>query len=124
MEILVGFLAVVIIFSGMVFLFVRRGLQMRELCDHGVETVGTITDKRAVRPDKSRSRQKKLVYRYQDSQGNHHEHTSVVSWEVYGAHEVGGTIPVIYSSKNPAVSAPKYLVELSQRALGRASDPT
>lgn len=118
-EILIGLLVPVLIVAGVVFLVVKRGLEMKELCEHGVETTAQVVGKRSVRNSSSSSRQQKLVYRYTDGAGASHEHTSVVPWDVYDAHEEGGAIPVVFSSKRPAVSAPKYLVDQARAALGK-----
>lgn len=67
-EVLVTLLILVLIFGAIVFFAVQRGLQMRELCTHGVETTGVITEKRTAEP-RNGARQHKLVYRYTDSTG-------------------------------------------------------
>lgn len=118
-EILIGLLVPVLIVGAMIFIFVRRGLQMRELCEQGVETSGEVVEMRVVKAGKSSTKQRKIVYRYTDSAGATHSHTSVVSIEAYQNHEEGGQIQVVYSSKNPAISAPKYLVDQARKALGK-----
>lgn len=118
-EVLIALLVPVLILAGIVFILVKRGLEMKELSEHGIETVGRIVNKRSVKSSSSSSRRQKLVYRYTDTSGAAHEHTSVVPSEVYHAHEEGGTIPVVYSPKKPAVSAPKYLVDQARTALGK-----
>ncbi|MDZ4404138.1 DUF3592 domain-containing protein [Prosthecobacter sp.] len=118
-EVLIGLLVPVLIVGAMIFIFVRRGLQMRELCEHGVETTGQIVEKRVVKAGKSTSKQWKIVYRYTDSAGATHSHTSVVSIEAYQNHEEGGPIQVVYSAKRPVISAPKYLVDQARKALGK-----
>ncbi|HCN27355.1 MAG TPA: hypothetical protein DIT64_00895 [Verrucomicrobiales bacterium] len=117
--ILIGLLVPVLIVGAIIVLLVKRGLQFRELCEHGIETTGQVTGKRSVKAGSSTSRRQKLVYRYTDSTGAAHEHTSVVTWDTYGRHDEGGPIEVVYSSKNPAVSAPKYLVDQAKSALGK-----
>lgn len=117
--ILIGLLAPVVIVGIIVVYFVRRGLQFRELAEHGVETIGQVVEKRYVTPGASKTRQWKIAYRYSDSAGALHDHTSSVSIEAYQAHEEGGAIAVVYSSKNPAISAPKYLVDSARAALGK-----
>jgi hypothetical protein len=115
---LLGLLVPALIVGGIIYLAVRRGLQMSELCDHGIETTGQIFSKRSVSGGKS-ARRWKLAYRYTDSSGTTHEHTSVVSIEQYQKHDEGGPIGIVYSSKRPAVSAPKYLVDECMKALGK-----
>jgi hypothetical protein len=116
-EILIGLLVPVLIAGASIVLFVKRGLEMRELCEHGVETTGQVVGKRSVKAGSSTSRRQKLVYRYMDSTGVSHEHTSVVAWEFYSRHDEGSAIEVVYSAKNPAVSAPKHLVDQARAAL-------
>ncbi len=116
---LLGLLVPVLIVGGIIFMAVRRGLQMRELCDHGIAVTGQIFSKRSISGAKSSSRRWKLAYRYTDSSGATHEHTSVVSIEQYQKHDEGGPIEIVFSSKNPAFSAPKYLVDECMKALGK-----
>jgi len=116
-EILVVFLLLVLIVGAIIVLLVKRGLQFRELCEQGVEITGQVISKRSVKPGPSTSRRQKLAYRYTDSTGAAHEHTSVVTWDVYSRHDDGGPIAIVYSAKNPAVSAPKYLVDQARSAL-------
>lgn len=118
-EILVVFLLLVLVVGAMIVLLVKRGLQFRELCEHGVETTGQVISKRSVKPGPSTSRRQKLTYCYTDSVGTSHEHTSVVTWDVFNRHDDGGPIEIVYSAKSPAVSAPKYLVDQARSALGK-----
>jgi len=118
-EIFIGLLVPVIIVGLIIFMFVRRGLQMRELCAHGTEATGIIFSKRSVTGNKSSTRRWKLGYRYTDTAGATHEHTSLVMIDFYQQHEEGGAIAIIYSTKNPAVSSPKYLVDEAGKALGK-----
>ena len=48
-EILIGLLVPVLIVGAVMVLFVKRGLQFRELCEHGVETTGQVVGKRSVK---------------------------------------------------------------------------
>ena len=118
-ELLFGLLVPVIVFGGMIFMAVRRGLQMRELCDHGIETPGRIFSKRSVSGGHNNDRTEKLAYEYTDNAGTIHRHTSVVPLAIYQAHQQGGTIPVVYSARKPSISAPKYLVDQCLQALGK-----
>jgi hypothetical protein len=117
-SIVVTLLACLAILALIVYQIVSRGLQMRELCDHGIETSGTVTSKRRTRVRQGRT--EKLAYQYTDRVGQSHRHTSVVSMSVYQGHAEGQAIQVVYSSKRPQISAPLYLVELSRKALNRA----
>lgn len=116
-EIILGLLLPALFTCGLVYLAIRRGLQMRELCMSGITVTGQIFSKRAVRGGSGSVRQRKLAYRYSDNSGTMHEYTSAVSMEEYDRHEEGGPIEVVYSSKNPGVSAPKYLVEECRAAM-------
>ena len=118
-EIFFGFLVVALIFGFMIFQFVRRGFQMRELCEHGTEATGIIFSKRSITGNKSYSRRWKLGYRYPDSTGATHDHTSLVMIDFYQQHEEGGPISIVYSTKNPAISSPKYLVDEARKALAK-----
>lgn len=116
---LLGLLVPVLIVGGIIFMAVRRGLQMRELCEHGVETTGRIYSKRSVTGGHRQSRAQKLAYEYTDNAGTIHRHTSVVPLAIYQDHEQGGTIRVVYSARKASVSAPKYLVDECMKALGK-----
>lgn len=91
---------------------------MRELCDHGVAAAGRVVGKRSLSNSGATNRQKKLVYEYSDRTGLTHSHTSVVSLEVYQKFNEGDLIEVVYSSKRPGISAPKYLIDQCRKALG------
>jgi hypothetical protein len=114
---IIGLLAPVLILGAIVYFVVRRGLQFKELCEHGVDAQAVVEQKRSLAGHGSSSRQKKIVYRYTDSQGQSHVHTSVVTTNVYDVHDEGGPFAIVYSSKRPEVSAPKYLVDQARSAL-------
>lgn len=116
MAILLPILLVCGIIGFILYQAVTRGFQMRELCDHGVETTAIVAEKRSYRPS-SGSRRFKLVYRYTDSAGTSHSHTSIVTDTIYDQHDEGGPIQVVYSSRKPAISAPLYLVEQCRATL-------
>jgi hypothetical protein len=106
-----------LIVAAIVFMVVRRGLQMRELCDHGVMVSGTVLRKLSRPGPGNKSRLHKLAYGYMDDRGLSHEHISVVPQSVWDACGEGGPIEVVYSSKRTQVSAPRYLVEQCREAL-------
>ncbi len=118
-EIIIALLVSVLLMAGIVLLLVKRGLEMKGLCENGVEVTGRVVAKRSVRNSTSSSRRQKLVYRYTDSTGKTHEHASAVPEEVYREYDEGGEIPVVYSAQKPSVSAPKYLVDQTRTALGK-----
>ncbi len=117
-EVLLSLLIPVLIVGAIIVFFVRRGLQFRELCECGVETEGLVVEKRTVNSGSS-ARQHKLVYSYMDSHGSTHHHTSVVTYEVSQSLGEGDKIEIVYSSKHSQVSAPKFLVNQSRKALGK-----
>lgn len=116
-ELLLGLLVPVFVLGGILFIAVKRGLQMRELCLHGIETSGLVVEKTSHRRGGGKSRTPRLFYTYTDKNGVTHKHASFVSWDAYEKHQQGGKIEVVYSAKNPAVSAPKYLVDQARAAL-------
>jgi hypothetical protein len=115
-EILIALLIPALIAGGILFLIIRRALEFKELQENGVETTGEVIERRSVY---NKTRQKKLVYRYQDSAGAAHVHTSVVETDVYEQHPEGSTLPVIYSAKRPHISVPKYLMDRTRAALAK-----
>jgi hypothetical protein len=110
-----------LIVAGIAFMVVRRGLQMRELCDHGVMVAGTVLRKLKRPGPGNRSRLHKLAYGYMDDRGVSHERVSVVPQSVWDAYGEGAPIEVVYSSKRTQVSAPRYLVEQCRQALAGRS---
>lgn len=120
LPILIALVAVIAIPAAIIYFIVRRGFQMRDLCNEGVKTTGSVTNKRYVRVQSGdRRKVEKLSYQYTDSAGQTHSHTSVVSQAVYDQYEDGQPIQIVYSSKNPQVSAPLYLVEQCRQALAK-----
>ena len=114
-EVLASLLMPVFILATVVFVMARRALQFKELSEHGIDTDAVIIEKRTVRPSNSGSWKKKIVYRYQDGGGASHEHTTVVSDEVYGRYAEGEAFPITYSAKKPSVSGPRYLVDEARK---------
>ena len=106
----------VVIVLAIIGFFVHRAFMFKEILENGVEVQAVIVQKRALRGHGKSGRQKKIVYRYTDAAGVTHENTSVVMDSIYDAHDEGGPFPVVYSSKNPARSGPKYLVDLMRQA--------
>jgi len=114
---IIGLLTPVLIVGAIIIFFVRRGLQIKELCDHGIETTGHVEGKRTVKPSNSGARQKKLEYRYTDSTGATRRHTSVVPIDIYDRYDEGSPIEIVYSSKHPDISAPRYLIDQARQAM-------
>ncbi len=116
-EILLGALIPLFIAVGMIVIAVRRGLEFRDLSEHGVDATAKVIKKSATSPSSRKSRRPKIVYQYNAPAGGVYSRASFVSWEAYNQHEVGSDISIVYSAKNPSVSAPKYLVDQARAAL-------
>lgn len=118
--ILLTFLVPVAIVIGLIVLVVRRGYQMKQLVEDGVEATGTVTAKLeypTARGSKRSSR--RIAYEYQAADGQTHRHISLVTSDFWNSHSEGGPIVIVYSRSRPRISAPRHLVDLSRQALGR-----
>ena len=117
----IGFVAVV------VFLFivaaavivVRRARDFRRLVDDGVEATGVVEEKLAFGRVASARKGKHIRYAYRDAEGREHRFRSQVTEGRYAEFSVGDPIAVVYSRSNPAVSAPKWLVDEAKSALAK-----
>jgi len=114
--IVIGLLAPVLIFAGIIWLAVRRGLEMKRLCDQGIETTGRVVEKRSLAGHGNGARQKKIVIHYRDRFGTEHSRTSSVAISVYEQYEVNDPIDVVYLPDSPAISSPKYLIDQCREA--------
>lgn len=108
-------LVLALVIGGLVFVVVKRGMEMTELAAHGVDVKGTVIDKRSIPAARSSTRKQKLVYAYTDTQGATHQHTSVVTYDTYDRYQVGDPIDIVYSSKRPAVSAMKEMIDFARK---------
>lgn len=105
-------LIVPLIIAAVVFaLVVRRGLQFKQLLLDGVPAKGVVAKK-----IRFRGRHLTLRYAYRDDAGRVHANKSLVTDDVWNAHEEGGSIDVVYSRSQPEISAPKYLVDRTRPA--------
>lgn len=100
----------------LIFSVVRRGYQFRQLLEDGVETTAAVTRKVVSRRRRRRPESYFLRYEYRDGMGEKRTHQSVVTEEVWNRHVEGGPLDVVYSRSQPAVSAPKYLVDRARSA--------
>lgn len=118
--ILLTFLVPVAIVIGLIVVVVRRGYQMKQLVEDGVDATGTVTAK-IEHPTASGSKRssRRIAYEYQDAAGQTHRHVSLITSDFWNAHAEGGPIDIVYSRSRPHVSAPRHLVELSRQALAR-----
>lgn len=110
-EILLPFLAILLVIAGGIYFVSARAMEMKELIEHGEPIDASVVSKRSVPSTRGTSRQEKIVYKYSPRDGGTYENTVVVPYEMYQQYEVGQAFPVYYSMKRPSVSAPAYLVE-------------
>lgn len=117
--ILLSLLIPIVIVGWLIGYAIWRGLQMKELVEHGVATNAIVESKRVVKPGKSGGRQYKIVYRYTDSSGATHSRTTVPGSDLYDQYDEGAAFPVVYSSKRPHISARKDEVDNARKAMNR-----
>jgi hypothetical protein len=87
----------------------RWGEEAIELKQYGVEVTGVVTERRS-----ERRRGSHIRYEYVDQFGvRHRSRRNLVTPEAWDAHAEGGPIAVVYSQRNPRVSAPRYLLALT-----------
>lgn len=107
-----------LIVGGMIVLAVRRGFQVKQLLEDGIETTGRVVKKQTFSGSKG-GRVCRIRYEYVDQMGKTHAHRSAVPEDVYASHEEGSPFPIVYSQSKPHISAPKYLVEQSRAAMAK-----
>jgi hypothetical protein len=98
-----------------VVVVVRRGLQMRQLVEDGIETRGRVVE-RFSHTSRTYQSQKRLKYEYRDRHGELHEHVSLVSDSFWNVHPRGMPIAVVYVRRRPEISAPLDLVKQAREA--------
>ncbi|BCX03845.1 MAG: hypothetical protein KatS3mg053_1783 [Candidatus Roseilinea sp.] len=113
---IIGALVPLGIVGYVIFVIIRRGLEMRRLATEGVETTGTVTQKVFF----SRGRCQ-IKYTYHDSFGRDYHRASLVSREIYDGLEVGSPVKVVYLPSRPSVSGLLSDVEHVRRGLGSKS---
>lgn len=94
----------------------RRGRQFKELLKHGVEAQAMVTDK-----IRFRSNILRLIYSFQASGGKSYQHRSMVSNDVFDSVNQGSALDIVYLPENPAVNAPRYLVEQLRAGMAKHS---
>jgi hypothetical protein len=105
-------LACLAIFIGLLRVARRWGEEAIELQRHGIEVTGTVIEKRSYRSRRQQSTH--IRYEYVDQFGKRHRsRRNLVTPEAWNAHHEGGSIQVIYSVRRPAISLPKYLIDLA-----------
>ena len=90
---------------------VRWGRELIELQQYGVATTGVVVDRKSYRQRGAESRY--IRYEYTDPFGRKHRRKVLVTPDAWESHQQGGPIDVLYSQRNPTISAPKYLIELA-----------
>lgn len=119
-NIVIGLLAPVAIVGGLLYVVIRRGVQMKRLVEDGVPATGRVVAKLAhTRPGRRVSAVLRIKYAYEDGQGLTHEHVSHVTQSTFNQHVEGGPIAIVYSRSKPSISAPAELVEQSRAALDK-----
>ena len=104
------------IFYGLLRVAANWGAEGLELQQYGVETMGTVTERR-----RHNRRGSHIRYEYVDQFGaRHRSRRNLVTPEAWEAHEEGGRIAVVYSQRHPHVSLPKYLLDLQPSSAGRS----
>ena len=97
---------------------VNWGKDAVELQQHGVETRGRVTEKRQTRRRGVTSTW--IRYDYADETGKtHRSGRNLVTPEAWTTHEEGGPIAIVYSRRQPKISAPRYLLDLKAPDSGR-----
>ena len=94
---------------------VKWGREATELKQYGVETSGRILERRQERRRGTTSTW--IRYEYVDQFGKtHRSRRNLTTPDAWDAHAEGGPIQVIYSQRDPRISAPKYLLDLTERS--------
>lgn len=109
-----GALAIVIVLAAVVVL--RRAGEFKRLVDDGIETTGVVEEKLAFGGGGGTRKGKHLRYAYKDAKGREHRFRSQVTEGRYDRFAVGDPIDIVYSRENPAVSAPKWLIDEAKAA--------
>lgn len=102
--------------SIVLFNLYRRAKQIHELLKDGVPAQGTLSSKRRI-TQKGRAR---FIFSYEyEADGRRRKGRSVVSHEVFDAHEEGQVLAVRYLATKPSVSAPEFVLEKARKDLKR-----
>jgi hypothetical protein len=101
-----------------VYRLVKRGLEMRHLAERGVEATARIVDRQQFNTATgTRRNDRYLVYEFTDDRGVTHRHRSNVVSRDWLAVQTGDSIPIVHLPENPAVNAPRDVVENARKAL-------
>jgi hypothetical protein len=95
---------------------VRRAGEFGRLVQDGIETTGVVEEKLVFGGGAGTRKGKHLRYAYKDDRGREHRFRSQVTEGRYEQFAVGDPIDIVYSRGNPAVSAPKWLIDEAKAA--------
>ena len=99
------------VFVGLLRVAAKWGTEALELQQHGVDVTGRVLEKRSYRRRGVMSSH--IRYEYTDQFGRRHRsRRTLVTPEAWEAHDEGGPIAVVYSPRRPAISLPRYLLDL------------
>ena len=110
-----GAFAIVVAIAAVVI--VRRAGEFKRLVHDGVETKGVVEEKLVFGGGSGTRRGKHIRYAYRDGEGREHRFRSQVTESRFDEFAVGDPIEIVYSRGNPAVSAPRWLVEEAKAAV-------
>ena len=104
----------IVFLAYVVYRLVRRGNELKQIVQDGIESSGTVT--RAVTYGSAR-KQHYLHYEYRDGNGGLHTQRSLVSADFWASHPEGAPIAIVYSASRPSLAAPLELIEQARQAL-------
>jgi hypothetical protein len=111
---------ITLIVAAMIFVTVRRGLQMRSLAASGVAVKGKVVKKWRNTKSTDTSSQR-LRYQFEIGDGQTYAHAIVISIEEDQKYQIGDEVDIIYLPSNPKISALASMVALAQEALNKKS---
>ena len=109
-----GSLAILVAVAAIVI--VRRAGEFGRLVQDGIETTGVVEEKLVFGGGSGTRKGKHIRYAYKDERGREHRFRSQVSEGRFDGFAVGDPIEIVYSRANPAVSAPKWLIDEAKAA--------
>jgi len=109
-----GGLAIVIVAAAIVV--VRRAREFGRLVLDGIEATGVVEEKLVFGGGGGTRKGKHIRYAYKDDRGREHRFRSQVTEGRFDQFAVGDPIPIVYSRADPAVSAPKWLIDEAKAA--------
>ena len=103
-----------LVFARLLHTAVRWGREFKELEASGVDTMGVVT--RKVQFSSRGNRSRYIRYEYRDQFGQTHTRKTVAIGDAWETHQEGGPIAIIYSQRNPRISAAKFLYDPMAKA--------